>query len=100
MFQIASAPDSEAQIEDSYHKLFPLFNLDNDGALAKQDLIRTFETTPLGGIAGLVSFTSVDTNHDRKVTCDEFVAAAKEFHFNFVDETRASNYFYEPLKEL
>ena len=96
MFKFVSRPGAEEYLRQAASDMFDLTDLNQDGFISKEE-----HSVILGGSPWtIVAFSSVDTNHNGKVSREEFVQTYLDFWFNFADETNPSKHLMCRLVDL
>lgn len=97
LFSKVKEEGSEDRIRKEWLANFTIMDCDQDGVISRAEhrcFIEAGQRNPNGDV---VAFSAIDQDLDGKITRDQYVNAAVEFFFNFVDETKPSKYFFGPL---
>ena len=89
-------PDSQEFSRRLRGMQFGVVDADNDGSISLEEFQLYFKCIGIDESHAKASFDGIDTDHDRSITKEEFIAAASQFFYGF-DETAGATLFYGPL---
>ena len=86
----------EGKVDAVFHAMFRIIDINENDVISLDEWSLHYKSYGIDTAHASASFEAMDTNHDCKITMDEFIAYHMEYFFS-VEGKLNSSIFYGPL---